>query len=327
MAFGTAGNDPQTALGEFFRQDLRVFGNLLAVGLKFRCKRFTERHGLGGNHVHQGTALHAREHRGIDLLFKFRTAENDAAARTSQALVRRGRHNVGVAEGARVDACGDKPGVVRHINHQKGADAMRNLGKALEINLEGISRSPGHDELGLGFLGKALDFIVVDLFVFSEAVGHAVEELAGEIKVHAVREVAAVGKTHAHEGVALIENRHKDRDIGLSARMRLHVYGHLNARGFAEEFLCAGNGNALDFVDELAAAVVTLAGIAFGVLVGELTALGRHHGRRSIVFACNHFDVLFLTLHFVFDVLPDFGVGDGGSFAVFKHGKFFLRVS
>ena len=134
--------------------------------------------------------------------------------------------------------------------------------------------------------------------------------------------MTAMSKAHTEHGIAHVKKREKSSEVSVRATMRLNVCV------FApEEFFRTLDSEVLHLVHVRAPAVVTLAGIAFGVLIGELTALGRHHGRRSIVFACNHFDVLFLTLHFVFDVLPDFGVGDGGSFAVFKHGKVFLRVS
>ena len=58
-----------------------------------------------------------------------------------------------------------------------------------------------------------------------------------------------------------------DRLVGLRAGVRLHVgvFG-------AEQLLGAVDGELLGDVDVLAAAVVALAGIAFGVLVGELAS-------------------------------------------------------
>jgi hypothetical protein len=60
--------------------------------------------------------------------------------------------------------------------------------------------------------------------------------------------------------------------------VRLHV-GVLGA----EERLDPVAGEVLDVVDDLVAAVVALAGIALGVLVGEHRAGGLHHGRRREV--------------------------------------------
>jgi hypothetical protein len=73
-------------------------------------------------------------------------------------------------------------------------------------------------------------------------------------------------------------------------------------------------------VDELAAAVVALAGVALGVLVGELAALRRHHRRRRIVLRRDQLDVLFLALVLALDDRGDLrvGVGERGRTAV-KH--------
>ena len=98
--------------------------------------------------------------------------------------------------------------------------------------------------------------------------------------------------------------------VGLRARVRLHV-GVLGA----EQLLHAVDRQLLGDVDELAAAVVALAGIALGVLVGQLGALRRHHGRRGVVLGGDQLDVLFLAPVLGLDGGPDLGidVGDGGS--------------
>ena len=65
------------------------------------------------------------------------------------------------------------------------------------------------------------------------------------------------------------EQRQVDGHVGVGARVRLHV-GVLGA----EQRLDALAGEVLDLVDDLVAAVVALAGIALGVLVGEDRARG-----------------------------------------------------
>ena len=79
-----------------------------------------------------------------------------------------------------------------------------------------------------------------------------------------VRQVPAVREIHAEHGVAQLQRRHVDGNVGLRARMRLHV-GVLGA----EQGLRAVDRQLLGAVHEFAAAVVALAGIALGVFVGE----------------------------------------------------------
>ena len=73
--------------------------------------------------------------------------------------------------------------------------------------------------------------------------------------------------------------------------MRLHV-GVIGA----EQRLGALNGKLFDNVNVFAAAVVALARITFGVLVGQAAALRFHYARTGVVFGSNQFDVRFLAL-------------------------------
>jgi hypothetical protein len=84
--------------------------------------------------------------------------------------------------------------------------------------------------------------------------------------VHAVGQVAAFGQAHAHDGVAGLQKGQKHGFIGLrSAAMRLHV-----GRVGTKQLFDAVNGQLFGNVHKLAAAVIALAGVAFGVFVGEL---------------------------------------------------------
>ena len=80
--------------------------------------------------------------------------------------------------------------------------------------------------------------------------------------------MAAVREREPHDRVGRLQQRVVDRGVGLRARVRLDV-GVLGA----EQRLRAIDRELLDHVDELAAAVVALAGIALGVLVGQHAAL------------------------------------------------------
>src|SRR5205823_4857209 len=111
------------------------------------------------------------------------------------------------------------------------------------------------------------------LVVFADAVGDDPVELAGEVEVHAVGEVAAVGQAHGKHRVAGLQAGEVGGHIGLGAGVRLHV-----GVGGAEELLDALDGQGLGDVHVLAAAVVALAGVALGVLVGQHAALGGEDG-------------------------------------------------
>ena len=157
--------------------------------------------------------------------------------------------------------------------------------------------------------------VVVDLFLGGQAVAHDLEPLAAHVERHAVGEVAAFGQAHAHDGVAGLQQGEEHRLVGLRAGVRLHV-GEVGA----EQLLHAVDRQLLGHVDELAAAVVALARIALGVLVGELGALGLHHRRGGVVLRSDQLDVLFLAPVLALDDRGDLGIGvgeDGG--AAVKH--------
>ncbi len=134
-------------------------------------------------------------------------------------------------------------------------------------------------------------------------------------------QVAAFGQAHAHDGVARLEHGEVHALVGLRARVGLHVGGF-----GAEQLLDAVNGQLLDHVDVLATAVVALAGIALGVLVGQLRTLGGHHGRRGVVLGGDQLDVVFLALVFLLDGGKDLGVDlVDRKTAAFEHGETRLK--
>ena len=132
------------------------------------------------------------------------------------------------------------------------------------------------------------------LRVARHAVADEVVEHARDVQLHAVRQVSAVGQVEPEHRVARLERGEIDRRVGLRAGVRLHV-GVLGA----EELLGPIDGQLLDDVDELAAAVVALAGIALGILVREHAAGGLHHRRAGVVFAGDHLEAVLLALHLV----------------------------
>src|SRR3546814_14882117 len=108
---------------------------------------------------------------------------------------------------------------------------------------------------------------------------------------------------HAEDGVPRLQKREVHGLVGLRARVRLHV-GVVGS----EQFLHPVDRQLLGHADVLAAAVVALARLAFGVLVGQLAALGLHHPRAGVVFRRDQLDVVFLATVLVGAGLVQFGV-------------------
>ncbi len=103
--------------------------------------------------------------------------------------------------------------------------------------------------------------------------------------------MTAVRQAHAQYSVACLQQRQIDRCIGLAAGVWLDV-GVIGP----EQLFGALDGQLLDLVDVLAAAVVTLARVALCVLVGQAAALRLHHAFAGVVLRGDQLDMVFLTL-------------------------------
>ena len=119
----------------------------------------------------------------------------------------------------------------------------------------------------------------------------------------AVREMPAMREIHAEHGVARLQQGEIDGHVGLRARVRLHV-GVLGA----EQRLRALDRQRLGDVDELATAVVALAWIAFGVLVGEHRSRRFEDGAAHEVLRGDQLQALVLPPFFVAHGLRDVGI-------------------
>src|SRR5262249_5408504 len=93
--------------------------------------------------------------------------------------------------------------------------------------------------------------------------------------------------------------------VGLRAGVRLHV----DVFRAGEERLDAVDGELLDDIDILTAAVPAATGITLGVFVREAGALRFHDGAGNEVFAGDEFDVLELARAVQTDGAGDFGIG------------------
>ena len=191
--------------------------------------------------------------------------QDDAAAWTAQRLVRRRCHHVGERHWVRVATGGNQAGVMRHVDPENRADFLGDLGKALEIDAQRVGRGAGDDDLRLVFAGQRFHLVVVNRLFGIQAIGNDVEPLARHVQRHAVRKVATFRQAHAHDRVARLGKGHQHRLVGLRTGIRLDV----RAVG-AEQLFQSLDGDRLGNVNVFTAAVVTLARIAFGVLVGQL---------------------------------------------------------
>ena len=204
-----------------------------------------------------------------------------------------------------------------HVDHELRADGVGDRAKALPVDDPRIRGRSGQNELRLVFVRELLGRVVVDeLGIRVHAIGDDLEPLARDVHRRTVRQVAAVRKTHAEDRVAGLERREEHGLIGLGAGVRLHV-----GRIGVEQLLHPFQRKLLGDVDEFAAAVVALARIALGVLVGELRALRRHDRDARVVLRRDQLDVVFLPLVLTGDGLPEFRIGSGERGGATEHGR------
>ena len=148
---------------------------------------------------------------------------------------------------------------------------------------------------GLCLIGELRHLVEIDLLGFLvHLISGDVVSLARKIELVAVREVAAVGEVEPHDGVAGLQHGCVGGLIGLRSGVRLDVdvFG-------VEELFRAVAREVLHLVGVLAAAVVALARIAFGVLVGEDAAGGFEDGFGGEILAGDQLDLAVLTARFL----------------------------
>ena len=94
-------------------------------------------------------------------------------------------------------------GEVRHVDPELGADLVGDLAERGEVEVAGVRRPAGDDDLRLVLEGLVADDVHVDLERLGvDAVGDGVVELAREVESHAVSEVPAVRELEAEDRVA-----------------------------------------------------------------------------------------------------------------------------
>src|SRR5690606_40264408 len=165
------GDEPKTIAPHALGQRRGVAYDLLLVGLEGGLKRLVETDGLGGNHVHQWSALAAGENAGIEFLRVFRLTKDQTAARATKRLVRRRGDEVRMGNGTGMEPGDDKPGDVGDVGEEKGADVARDLTQTFEIDDPRIGTRADGDHARPMLLSHGRDLIVVDpLILLADAV-------------------------------------------------------------------------------------------------------------------------------------------------------------
>ncbi len=201
-------------------------------------------------------------------------------------------------------ASGNQSGEVRHVDQVQRANFVGDLAHAREVDDARIRAAAADDQLRPLALGNLFQLVVIDgLGFFGHAVGNDLVGLAGEVQRMSVREVSAVRQVQAQDGVAGLDDGCVRRHVRGRAGVRLHV-GVLGA----EQLLGAVARQVLDHIGELASPVIALAGIAFGILVGEDRARRLQHGFAHKVFRGDQLQPFMLTALFVLDRLRDIGI-------------------
>ena len=192
---------------------------------------------------------------------------------------------------------GNQPGGVRHVYHQYRTYLVGYFAHPLVVPLARVGRAAADDKFRAFAQGDFFHLVVVHPSRFlAQVVFQRVVQDARTIDGGSVRQVSAVGEIQSQELVAGIEAGQEHGRVGLRPRVRLHV-GPFRPENLLKPF----DGEAFTFVHHLAAAVVTLAGVAFGILVRQHRTHGFHHLVAHEVFGRNQFDSLHLPLPFAGD--------------------------
>mmetsp|Transcript_29782 Transcript_29782/g.75856 ORF Transcript_29782/g.75856 Transcript_29782/m.75856 type:complete len:532 (+) Transcript_29782:210-1805(+) len=262
-------------------QLLQALGHGLAVGHHLRLVRrkllgvgHLERDRQRGDGVVVGAALQAGEHCLVNDLLELLAVENHATAGAAQRLVGGGGHNVRVLEGGGHHTGSHQAADVRHVRHEVGLVLVADLAHALVVDVAGVGRRAGDDELGPEQHGALLQRVVVDhARLLVQAVGHGlkVDRGGGHAALgghEAVGQVAAVRQVQAHDAVVGLQQRGVHLEVGWGARQRLHIHTPL-AGVQLEQLQGTLLAQKLGLINELIATVVARLGTPLRILVGH----------------------------------------------------------
>ena len=275
MVVGAAGHQPEAGLGQVAGERLRVADDLRGVRRELGLRGFAERNCLRRDDVVEGPSLQTREQCLVDGPGVLGAAEDAAAAGAAERLVGRERHDVRVGNRARVRASGDETRDVSRVEDQDGAHLVADGAEDRGVDDAGVCGGAGEHQLGPVLAREIADLVVVEAFVARrDAVSDTLVKLAADVHRLPVRQVAPLVEAHAHERVARLQEGQADREVGVGPRVRLHVRVVRS-----EQRLGALTRQVFRLVDDVVAAVITLARVTLGVLVREDgTGRGQHRG-------------------------------------------------
>ncbi len=195
----------------------------------------------------------------------------------------------------------DQAGEVRHVDQQQRAAGVGDRAHPGEVDRARVGRAAGDQQARFEFGGERGERVVIDQAGLAvDAVVARVEPAPRQVRRGAVTEVPAGGEVEAQHALAGFERGKEHREVGLRTRMRLHV-----GVGAVEQFAGALDRRPLDDVDELAAAVEALAGVALEGLVGDRVAERVEHRAARDVLRRDQFDLRPLALELVGERIGD----------------------
>ena len=198
-------------------------------------------------------------------------------------------------------------GEMGHVDDEIGPDLVADGAEAGEIPMARIGRAAGDDQLRLVLARQPRDALHVDaLRLAVDAVGDRLEPAPGHVDRRTVGEMAAGGEVEPHERVARLHQRQEHALVGLAAGIGLDV-----GEAAGKQPAGALDRQILGDVDELAAAVIAPAGIAFGVFVGHHRALRLEHRLGDDVLRGDQLDLVALAAELQLDRAGDLGIGFG----------------
>ena len=280
MVVGAPGDEPEPLPRQRRSERRRVGDDLVGVLAEARLRCLVEGDRLAGDGVLERTALPSGKHGLVDRLGVRRGRQDAAAARAAQGLVGGERDDIGVRHGVGVGAARHESGEVGDVEQQERTDLVGDRPERLGIEPPRVAGGAGHDHLRAVPFGERTHGVHVDPLVGADAVRHEVVQQAAGVDRRAVGEVATVIEAEPEHRVTGLQQCLIGAHVGVRARVWLHV-GVLGS----EQRLDTFDRDRFDVVDHGVAAVVALARVALGVLVGQHRSGGAHHRRRREVLA------------------------------------------